>query len=211
MKPPTLETAYGVFFDYLHRNRQRYLVIGALAVGMLGEARLTRDLDFLLFLAPDTLDQFLRGAKRRGLALNFAAVRRMVEETGTLRLSYRGVPIDCLVASTPLEEQMWQRSKKLRLYGRTAHFPSPEDLILLKLLPGRPKDLLDAEGVLLRHKGRLDLSYLRKTAQRMADELQDARIWRRLKQLLSGLPLSSMPGFLKGMGAGEFREKRDRW
>lgn len=186
MKPPTLEEAYGVLLDHLRAARQRYLVIGALAVGMLGEARLTHDLDFLLFLRPEDLSAFLQQARRHGLIFDSSEVHQRVTETGAFRLFYRQIPIDCLVASTALEEQMWRRSKKLRLHGRLAHFPSPEDLILLKLLPGRPKDLLDVESILVRHRGRLDLRYLKKTAQQMADELQDAKIWGRLQQLLSG-------------------------
>ena len=151
MKSSTLETTYGAFLDYLHETKRRYLVIGALAVGMLGEARLTRDLDFLLFLSICDLSAFLRQAKQHGLKFDSQAVHQQAIETGAFHLSYRGIPIDCLVASTALEEQMWRRSKKLRLYHRMAHFPSAEDLILLKLLPGRSKDLLDSEGILTRH------------------------------------------------------------
>ncbi len=37
-------------------------------------------------------------------------------------------------------------------------FPSPEDLILFKILAGRDKDILDATGVARRHAGRLDVA-----------------------------------------------------
>lgn len=184
MRPPTLETAYGRFLDFLHATRRRYLVIGALAVGMLGEARLTHDLDFLLFLGSDELPGFLRQAGRRGFHSHRQDATRQMRTTGTFRLAYHGVPIDCLTASTALEEQMWRRARRLRLHRRMARFPSPEDLILLKLLPDRPKDLLDARGIILRQRGRLDLAYLRRTAQQMADELQDAGLWRRLERVL---------------------------
>ncbi len=183
MKPVTLEEAYGAFLDLLHSTGKHHLVIGGLAVGMLGEARLTQDLDFLLFLKPSELLHFLRQAKHRGFTFSLREVQWQVAETGTFRLTYRGIPVDCLVASTPLEDQMWRRSKKLRLHHRVAHFPSPEDLILLKLLPGRPKDLLDMQGLFLRHRGRLDMGYLRETAQRMAEELQDHQILHRLRKL----------------------------
>ena len=184
MTSPTLDTAYGRFIDLLHATKRRYLVIGALAVGMLGEARLTHDLDFLLFLTPEGLPVFLKHARRQGFSGDPAEAQRRLQETGTFRLSYHGIPIDCLTASTALEEQMWRRAKRLRLHRRLARFPSAEDLILLKLLPGRPKDLLDAQGILLRHRGRLDMAYLRNTAQQTADELQDAGIWHRLERLL---------------------------
>lgn len=184
MKAPTLEDVYGTFLGVLHSSRQRYLVIGALAVGMLGEARLTHDLDFLLFLSSEELPRFLRRVKQRGFQFDSKTIHQHASETGAFRLSYHGVPVDCLMATTSLEEQMWHRSKKLRLHRRLAHFPSPEDLILLKLLPGRPKDLLDVESIFTRRGKGLDVGYLKKTAQRMADELQDARIWHRLQPLL---------------------------
>lgn len=184
MKPPTLEDAYLAFLKLLRATRRRYLVIGGLAVGMLGEARLTRDLDFLIFLAPIDLPAFLQKAKRSGFQCNLHAAQEQLTDTGTFHLLYRGIPIDCLTASTDLEEQMWRRAKRLRLFRQTAMFPSPEDLLLLKLLVGRPKDLLDAEGILTRHRGGVDLEYLKGTAQRMADELQDSGIWQRLQQLL---------------------------
>lgn len=37
------------------------------------------------------------------------------------------------------------------ILGIEANYPSPEDFILLKLIPGRPKDRLDVEAVLTRH------------------------------------------------------------
>ena len=50
-------------------------------------------------------------------------------------------------------------------------FPTPEDLILFKLIPAREKDLLDAKGIIARHKGKLDLAYLRKWANVIAENL----------------------------------------
>ena len=155
---------------------------------MLGEARLTHDLDFLIFLTSGDVPAFLRQAKAHGFAADVRAVQRQLRETGVFRLIYRGIPIDCLTASTALEEKMWRRSRRLRLHGRLARFPSPEDLILLKLLPGRPKDLLDMEGVLIRQRGHLDVEYLKVTAQRMAGELQDAGLWHQLQSLLAKNP-----------------------
>lgn len=68
--------------------------------------------------------------------------------------------------------------------GLEANFPSPEDFILFKLIPGRPKDLLDAESVVLRHRERLDRSYLERWAQRISDEMEGLRVFRTLETLL---------------------------
>lgn len=59
-----------------------------------------------------------------------------------------------------------------------------EDLILLKLIPGRPKDLLDVESICLRQGGRLDIDYLTRWARTICDESEDFRILRQLKKYL---------------------------
>ena len=61
---------------------------------------------------------------------------------------------------------------------------SQPNLDLLKLVPGRSKDLFDIESILLRHRGKLDLTYLEHWAQRLADEMEEVRIWNTLQRLL---------------------------
>jgi hypothetical protein len=39
--------------------------------------------------------------------------------------------------------------------------PTPEDLILLKLISSRPQDKLDAEKIRAMQAGRLDMEYIR--------------------------------------------------
>ena len=65
-----------------------------------------------------------------------------------------------------------------------AFFPTPEDLILLKIIPHRAQDLLDAEKVVLRHKRSLNIKYLKDWAKRLSDEAEDLRIYNELQRLL---------------------------
>ncbi len=61
---------------------------------------------------------------------------------------------------------------------------SPEDLILLKVLAGRDKDMLDATGVARRHAERLDIPYLEQTLRPICDLAEDMTPWNRLKRVL---------------------------
>lgn len=70
-----------------------------------------------------------------------------------------------------------------RLGGRPPR-RAKEDFILLKIIPGRDKDILDVKSVIERHKGKLDKRYLEMWAQRFSDEAEDMRIWNTLRQLL---------------------------
>lgn len=77
-----------------------------------------------------------------------------------------------------------RRKRRVRLYNTNAFFPTPEDLILLKIIPGRPQDLLDAETIAQRHRNRLDVKYLESWARRLSDDTEDTRIFHTLQKLL---------------------------
>ena len=56
-------------------------------------------------------------------------------------------------------------------------------MIILKIVVGREKDMLDAKSILIRHKNKLDRKYMEKWAQRISDEAQDMSVWNRLLRL----------------------------
>jgi len=58
-------------------------------------------------------------------------------------------------------------------------------MVLLKIIPGRPQDLADAEKIIMRHKGRLDIGYLKNWAQEISAEAQNPRIAGDLDRLLT--------------------------
>ena len=71
------------------------------------------------------------------------------------------------------------------LFGVRLPFPSPEDLILFKVLAGRDKDMLDAIGVVRRHRDRLDIAYLETTLQPICELAEDQSPWRRLQRVIA--------------------------
>lgn len=64
--------------------------------------------------------------------------------------------------------------------------PTPEDLIVLKIIPGRPKDLLDAESVYIKNKQSIDVKYIERWAQWFTGEAQDMTIYNNYKKVISG-------------------------
>ena len=120
----------------------------------------------------------------------FQAVIGLLEQTNTPYLLIGGIAqavigeprmtqdVDCF------ERNALQRAQRVRLYDRETCLPTPEDLILLKLVPGRDKDLLDAKIVAVRYRAALDRGYLQQWAQRFSDEAEDARVSKTLQQIL---------------------------
>lgn len=183
-RPATLEELLRKALDLVEELQTRALLIGGLAVGVVGEARVTQDVDLILALPLSRLGTLVKRARATGFAIAPASLKE-AKLTGAVRLRWRGLHADIIFASTDFEESVFRRRVTVTLAGRAVSVPSPEDLILLKLVPGREKDLLDAKSILLRHRRHLDRSYLERWAQRLSDEAEDLRMWQTLKRLLA--------------------------
>ena len=71
------------------------------------------------------------------------------------------------------------------LKGRSMAKRQPLATLDELLVNSLEKDLLDVNGILARHRQRLDRDYLESWAQRLSDEAQDARIWNTPQSLLT--------------------------
>lgn len=169
---------------FLNKGKFEYVIIGGVAVGVLGEPRTTGDVDVDILLDKDNISQFLNKATNAGFKIDRQRCIETAKLTSVFQINYREFHIDFIIASIDLEREVFKRKKGIKLFGLKVYLPTPEDLILLKIIPGRPKDLIDAEGIVNRHKGKLDIDYLEKWAQKLCDEAQDMRIWTELQGLL---------------------------
>ena len=171
-------------FRFLDEQGVRYLVIGGLAVIVVGEPRLTGDADVIAYLSIEEGEALLRAARAAGFKLDLRAEKASLRETGTLTLRRGKFHLDVLLASLPFEEEAYRRSRKRRMFSHELRFPTPEDLILLKVLAGEPKDMLDAVGVARRHAKKLDRKYLEATLRPLCDLAESMDPWSRLQDVL---------------------------
>src|SRR5262245_34416711 len=84
-----------------------------------------------------------------------------------LYLEGRGVDVDVFLAESAVQKQLLNRRRQAKLDDLTVWLVSPEDLILLKLIAGRPRDIADVGDVIFT-QSRLDLAYLRQEAGALA-------------------------------------------
>ena len=175
----------GAAFDFLDQAGVRYLVVGGLAVLAVGEPRTTADVDVIGFLPPTEAERLIDEAVRAGFEVDPQTETQRLERTGTVRFRRAPFQLDIILASLPFEETAYCRGTEHRIFGRTVRFPSPEDLILFKVLAGRDKDLLDAVGVARRHAETLDRDYLEQTLQPLCDLGEDMAPWRHLQEVLA--------------------------
>ena len=171
-------------FRFLNKTKFPYLVIGGLAAGVIGEPRFTYDIDIDIVLAPEALDRFLEQAQTAGFRTDTKSARRDMQTQGAFRITGKEFHVDFIVASTELEREAISRAQTKLLHGVKAAFPTPEDLVLLKVIPGRPQDLLDIDRIVRRHRPHLDEKYLLRWAQWLSDQAEDLRIYNTVFGLL---------------------------
>lgn len=169
--------------DFLKGSRTPYLMIGGIAVGAIGEPRVTGDVDVIGYVPMDKAIGLIDAAIAAGFQVA-PDERAKLQATGTLRFDKGPFQLDIILASLPFEDDARARARKHRLFGRLVPLPTPEDLILFKVLAGRDKDLVDAVGVARRHLAALDRRYLRASLEAVCELAEDLDPLRRLDEVL---------------------------
>jgi hypothetical protein len=146
-----------------------YAIGGALALAVWGAPRNTIDVDVTVFVEPTEAPRVIDALERAGVLLAPSAVNDL-ERLGMLRGRLGRAPVDVFVASHP--HQLAMRARRRSVVDPAGHerwFISPEDLAILKLFFGRPKDELDLER-LFAVRAELDLAYVREWLTKMVPE-----------------------------------------
>ena len=140
-----------------------YLIIGGQAVLVHGEPRLTRDIDVTLGVGVDRLDDLLAIVKQAGWDVLVQSPRDFVQQTMVLPCedSGSGVRLDFIFSHSPYEHQAMPRATTLKIGQTDVRFASPEDLVIHKVVAGRPRDIEDARSVLLKNP-EVDVTYIRR-------------------------------------------------
>jgi hypothetical protein len=179
-----LEKEYKRIITFLNNQELNYLVIGGIAVSVIGNPRETKDIDLCIFIKKSDVKSFLDKLIKKDFVVNKDTMVELAKSTGYFNIMDGKVRIDFIIASHQLEKSAFDRKILIEMEGVKAYYPTPEDLILLKIVPGRLRDLADAEEIATRHSGKLDAKYLLDWARKLSDEAEDMRIYKEIKQLL---------------------------
>ncbi len=146
----------------LERRGITYMVVGGQAVLIHGEPRLTRDVDITLGAGPDQVGEVLDMVGSWGWHVLVDNPVDFVQRTMVLPClePESGFRVDFIFSFTPYEREALKRAIRVNLNGTDVRFASVEDLIIHKIFAGRPRDLEDVRGILLKNTN-LDLTYLR--------------------------------------------------
>jgi hypothetical protein len=147
------------------------MVIGGHAAILYGEPRLTRDIDIAVGLGPDRLDYLLDVVRDAGLVPARGA-EELALRNYVLPCSDSGmqIDVDIILAVSAYEQEAMGRTRAVRIGQATVRFASAEDVLIHKLVAGRPRDIEDARGVLAKAQA-LDREYVLKWLREFARTL----------------------------------------
>ena len=126
------------------------VIVGGVAVTILGRARYTKDIDVLAALEDAQLSEALACAAEFGLRPRVADAVRVARERRVLLLMHGAAcfPVDLILARVPLERETVSRGQVREVAGIRMKLPQLEDLILMKALAHRLSDLGDIDTLL---------------------------------------------------------------
>ena len=169
----------------LDRAGIAYMVIGGQAVQIYGEARMTQDIDLTLGVGTEGLARVMDVCRACGLSIRTDTPEELVRDTMVLPAidEKTGVRVDLIFSLTDYERQAIERGQLIELGGAKVRFAALEDLIIHKLVAGRPHDIEDVRIMLARNPG-FDRAYTESWLRRFDQTLSrdTSSILRRLLQ-----------------------------
>lgn len=160
--PDGLIAAAGALTAWLEDAGAPGMIVGGVAASLLGRPRMTQDVDALAALSEDRWPILLEKAPAHDLAariedpLAFAARTRVL----LMRHEPSGIDIDLILGGLRFELDAIAAATPHRLGHLTIRLPRVEDLMIMKAIARRPRDMLDLEALMDRQP-QADLGHVR--------------------------------------------------
>ena len=160
----------------------KIVFMGGIATNIWSRPRVTYDIDAIMILPENKKEVFLIHCKKSGLKYDKKEPLKSIHGMPFLTLVYFKTFVDIFIAKGRFQESVIKRAKGIKFNKKTLYVASCEDLILLKLLSGRNKDMEDIREIIEENKDKIDFKYLKETAKDinvylfLEDELKSLRL-----------------------------------
>ncbi len=136
-------------------------------------------------MSTEELPELIQAAAREGLVPRLADAESFARKNRVLLLRHQASSsnIDISLGILPFEFELVERSQKLTIGPLRLRLPTPEDLIILKAVAHRPKDLTDIQAVTASHPD-LDKARIRFWVEQFAEALGRPDLWETISSLL---------------------------
>lgn len=163
-----------------------WYLFGAQAAIVYGVARLTADVDVTVRAPAMPTADWLATLTEHGFHGRFADAA-FVASTRVLPVTHlkTGLPVDIVLAGPGLEDEFLERAVILSIDGVPVPVIELADLVVLKILASRPKDLDDVVSLLRIHPDDLDTVRIRTVLKMLEDALGQSDLLSALAQCQS--------------------------
>ncbi len=147
------EKDFADFLRFLNKNKVRYCIIGAFAVGYYGYPRFTNDIDILIEPTPGNAKRIIKVIEEFGITSPDLTEKDFSQEGKVIQLGYEPVKIDLLTSIEGFKfKDVWD-NREVATYGKEkVYFIGWNELIKSKKKAKRSQDLIDLEKLLKRRK-----------------------------------------------------------
>jgi predicted nucleotidyltransferase len=171
--------------DLLAVFNDQGVIIGGIAASLLGSPRFTADIDAVFLLSPENIPKLLDEAEKQGLVPRISNPEEFAQKNRVifLRHTSSGINVDLSLGILPFEEEMVERSQVLEVGNLSLRLPTPEDLIIMKAVAHRPKDLIDIQAIAASHPS-LDQKRIQEWVEQFGEALDLPDLWEEIHRLL---------------------------
>jgi predicted nucleotidyltransferase len=170
----------------LSRFDNRGVIIGGTAVSMLGRARFTEDVDAMFLLSIQDIPRLLEAAKEEGIEPRIGNAAEFAKKNRVMLMKHvlSDTNIDISLGVMPFEQEMVERSVVHQIdEALQIRLPTPEDLIIMKAIAHRPKDLEDIRTIAEKYPN-LDVGRIEEWVKAFGEVLETPDLWDVVKPLL---------------------------
>lgn len=163
----------------LSRFNEQGVIIGGAAVSVLGKARYTEDVDAMFLLSVKDIPRLLEAASAEGIEPRIENAAEFARKSRVLLLKHvlSNTNIDLSLGVLPFEQEMVERSVVYQVdEALQLRLPTPEDLIILKVIAHRPKDMEDIRILADKYQN-LDVARIEKWIKQFAEVLEMPSLW----------------------------------
>lgn len=155
--------------DFLNSEAIDYALIGGLAASLRGRPRVTADVDFVIAADVDRAMKLVAALGHSRFMPLLEDVEEVVQRSFILPLQHRatGLKVDIALGLSGFEQQAIARVQRTELDGVTVNVATAEDLLIMKLIAGRPRDDQDVGGILEAQGENLDWDYCEHVAENL--------------------------------------------
>lgn len=181
---PLLEPL-GALQRLVEHFEQRGVIIGGVAASLIGQPRLTADLDAVILASIEDIPKLIDLAGKEGITIRIADAEAFARKNRVLLMQHAasGINIDISLGILPFEAEMVARGQEVTLSGLTVRLPTPEDLIIMKAIAHRPKDMGDIQAIAANHPD-IDQERIRFWVEQFGEALDLPDLWEKISRLL---------------------------